>query len=136
MNVPITCHPDFFPPEYSNKSYAEAVSGTTPLISDEMHKIWALYAAPSGICSGANPEISTLLADLKNFPRSRIYVAGQDPVRDEAVAFAEKLEATGMEVKLAMYRGVPRVFTMFDDLVETKQFWKDARVSIKELLDC
>lgn len=135
LNVPITCHPDFLPDKYPNTSYAEAVSGTTLLCSEEMHKIWALYAAPSGKYSGANPEISPLLADLRNFPPSWIYIAGQDPVRDEAVAFGQKLKEAGRNVEVVMYPGVPHVFGAFDDLMETKKLWQDCKIGIESLLN-
>ncbi|KAI1335924.1 Alpha/Beta hydrolase protein [Xylariaceae sp. FL0016] len=131
LNVPITCHPDHLPPGYPHTSYAEACSGTTLLCSEEMRAIWDLYA-PGG--SGGDPDMSPLLADLRHFPPARIYVAGQDPVRDEAVAFATKLRELGRDVTLTVYPGVPHVFTMFDDLEETKKLWNDVKVGIQSLL--
>ncbi|KUI69006.1 Arylacetamide deacetylase [Cytospora mali] len=139
LNVPITCHPDFLPPdeEYPNTSYAEARAGTTLLCSEEMRKIWALYAGEpipsSSVHPGSNPDMSPLLADLQHFPPSRIYVAGQDPLRDEAVAFATKLRRASRQVEIVMYPGVPHVFGAFDDLMETKQFWVDCKAGIKAL---
>ncbi|KAI1275973.1 Alpha/Beta hydrolase protein [Xylaria sp. FL0933] len=135
LNVPIVCHPRFFPTDgFEITSYKEATAGTTLLCSEEMYKIWDLYAPSTGQYSGANVAMSPLLDDLSDFPPCKLYVAGQDPVRDEAVAFAEKLKKSGREVDLIMYPGVPHVFAAFDDLHETKQFWRDCQNGIRALM--
>ncbi|KAI9729804.1 MAG: hypothetical protein M1818_008381 [Claussenomyces sp. TS43310] len=106
LNVPITCHPSFLPMHESpNTSYAQAISGTTLLCSEEMYKIWELYAARSEPYDQRHPDMSPLLADLTNFPPPRIYTAGQDPVRDEALAFEHKLKDAAREVKVFMCLG-------------------------------
>ncbi|KAI1500239.1 Alpha/Beta hydrolase protein, partial [Biscogniauxia marginata] len=134
LNVPGLCHPDFFPKEYPATSYAEAHSGTTVFTGEEMYLIWKLYEDPSNPKCGADPEMSPLLADLRNFPPTRIYVAGQDPLRDEALAFATKLKQASRDVDVFFYPGVPHVFAMFDGLMETDIFWKDVGKGIGTLL--
>ncbi|KAI1492591.1 Alpha/Beta hydrolase protein [Biscogniauxia mediterranea] len=134
LNVPGLCHPDFLPKEYPATSYAEAHSGTTVFTGEEMYLIWKLYEDPANPKCGADPDMSPLLADLRNFPPARIYVAGQDPLRDEALAFGKKLKESSRDVEVYFYPGVPHVFAMFDDLKETAVFWDDVGKGLGSLL--
>lgn len=134
MNVSSVCHPDFYPPGFTNKSFAEAKSGTTLFTGEEMSELWKLYQDPHIPNQGANPEMSPLLADLHCFPPSCLYIAGQDPLRDEQLAFAQKLKASGRPVKYYLYPGVPHAFGSFDDLEETKVYWEDVRDGIGNMM--
>ena len=71
---------------------------------------------------------------LKDLPPHIIFVAGQDPLRDEAIAYAQALEKADVKTKLHIYQGVPHNFAEFEDLTMTKNFHKDLSEGIKELL--
>ena len=74
------------------------------------------------------PTASPLRADLAGLPPAHVVVAGHDPLRDEGVAYAERLRAAGVDATLAEYpslvhgffrftRAVPAARAAVDDLV-------------------
>ncbi|KAI9824838.1 MAG: hypothetical protein M1819_000790 [Sarea resinae] len=133
LNVPVLCHPDFFPTyEFPYVSFTQA--DNTLLTNAEMRALWNLYLPSESAFEGSNPLASPLLAFLHNFPPCRIYVAGQDCLRDEGIAFAKKLKKFGRDVKLWVYPGVPHTFAEFDDLKETRDFCTDLVTGMKELM--
>jgi len=63
-----------------------------------------------------HPEASPLLADDEEFaglPPSLVLVAGCDPLRDEGIAFARKLDASGVPVKLQVMENMIHGFLRF-----------------------
>ena len=90
-------------PTLSGASATELANG--PMITRaDMVRCWAFYldgADPS------DPDVAPLLAaDLDVLPPTTIAVAGQDPLRDDGVALAARLEDVG----------VPVVTRVFDDM--------------------
>lgn len=61
--------------------------------------------------------------NFKNLPRTLIYTAECDPMRDEGEAYAEKMKQAGNDVDLHRYPGVPHPFMHMDDaLWQAKDF--------------
>ncbi|KAE8364680.1 Alpha/Beta hydrolase protein [Aspergillus caelatus] len=61
--------------------------------------------------------------DFTNLPKTVIYTAGCDPLRDEGEAYAMKLVEGGNEVTLKRFEGVPHPFMHMDkDLWQAKEF--------------
>ena len=70
---------------------------------------WSHYLARPE--DGSNPLASPLLAeDLGGLPRALLVVAELDPLRDEAVRYAERLEQVGVDVQLACFEGAVHGF--------------------------
>jgi acetyl esterase len=65
-----------------------------------------------------DPFVSPLRADLSNFPPACIVVGSIDPLCDDGVVFAEKLEQAGREVQLLNYAGMPHGFMWFPGIDE------------------
>lgn len=64
-----------------------------------------------------------------------IQVAGLDPLRDEAIAYAEALKAAGNDVTLHAYKGLPHVFpTLLVTLPQVKEFYSREESFIKGLV--
>ena len=78
--------------------------------------------------------ISPLLGELKGLLPHAVFVAGQDPVRDEGTAYAEKLEKRGASTISYVYQGVPHNFAEFWQLSATQKFWGDVKASLREML--
>jgi acetyl esterase len=130
LNVPITCDPRHFPTnDYEFTSYDQC-SGAL-LSGGEMKRIWELVVPKS---EGKAPLVSPLLGDLKGLPPHAVFVAGQDPLRDEGLAYAEKLKSSGVRTIQHIYPGVPHTFGEFWDLSMTQRFWGDLRGAVRSLL--
>lgn len=132
LNVPVLCDYRHFPESgYSYTSYEEC--GGAFLSSGEMRAIWDIVVpSPEG---GLDPKVSPLLGDLEGLPPHVIYVAGQDPLRDEAIAYAEKLVKAGVKTSTTVYQGVPHNFGEFWSLEVTQRWWVDLRKHVREILE-
>ena len=88
---PITDH------AFDTDSYAE--NGDGPLLTEaDMRWFWNYYLRSE--VDGANPYASPLRArDLSGLPPATVVTCGFDPLRDEGVAYAERLESAGVEVR-------------------------------------
>jgi acetyl esterase len=57
--------------------------------------------------AGSDPRASPLLADdLSGLPRTYVAIAGFDPLRDEGLAYARRLEDAGVDVEVAFHQGL------------------------------
>jgi acetyl esterase len=106
-NVPITCDPRHFPKEEFEYTSYDQCQGTL-FSSGEMEAMWKLVVP--GNDDGKNPLVSPLLGDLKGLPPHAIFVAGQDPLRDEGIAYYKTLKMAGVGAAIHVYQGVPHTF--------------------------
>lgn len=131
-NVPITCDPRHFPKdEYEYSSY-EQCFGTT-LSSGEMWQLWEKILPDEQ--AGKDGSISPLLADVKGLAPHVIFIGGQDPLRDEAIAYADKLKKNGVKTTMHIYQGVPHDFAWFWEIKITQKFWEDLKSAVKGFLE-
>jgi len=69
-----------------------------------------------------NPDAVPLLADdLENLPPTFIGIAQYDPLRDEAIAYAEKLNSKGVKVSTKLYEGTTHGFFQMGGYVDDTQ---------------
>lgn len=102
VNNTYQCHPQWFPKDdYEYTSYVQCVG--TMLNADEMMQVWDVACPHSE--RGKEAEASPLLGRVEGLPPHLVFVAGQDPLRDEAVAYVEKMEKAGVLVKWHIYQG-------------------------------
>lgn len=91
LRIPSVCHIDAYPPDLNLQSMEE-LKDAPLLCKKSMEQFWSYYnpANPS------DPEASPLLK--KNFTglaRAYVQIAGMDPLRDEGLAYVEKLRQAG-----------------------------------------
>jgi acetyl esterase/lipase len=68
------------------------------------------YVRPS---DWADPFASPVRADVSKFPPTLVIAGAIDPLRDDALQFADKLKKAGREVQLSSYAGMPHDFMLF-----------------------
>ncbi|HSW14747.1 MAG TPA: alpha/beta hydrolase [Solimonas sp.] len=104
---PALCHQlllypatDFATETESRRRLAEGYFLTAPL----MRWFGDQYTPDPAVRS--DPRVSPLRApDLEGLPSATVLVAGYDPLRDEGVAYAERLSAAGVATELIEYPG-------------------------------
>ncbi|KAK0119918.1 hypothetical protein ONS95_011343 [Cadophora gregata] len=133
LNVPVVCDYRHFPAGYSAEgqigSYRQAVETYS---SGAMVMVWNTIQ-PSEL-SGADSMVSPLLGDLSDLPRHMVFVAGQDALRDEGIAYATKLKEAGVSVQLEIFKGVPHHFAQIFELEATARFQKIFREALEDWL--
>jgi acetyl esterase len=94
---PVTDH------RFDTASYEECAEGYG-LTRDAMRWYWAQYLGPD---DGSSPEASPLrAADLAGLAPAHVVTAEYDPLRDEAEAYAARLEEAGVPVRLDRCEGL------------------------------
>jgi acetyl esterase len=87
------------------------------LTSEDMVWFWNLYA---GGAEHENPLVAPLLEkDLARLPPAFVAVASHDVLRDEGLAYAERLKAAGVPVDARVYDGMVHGFAGFVQVVDT-----------------
>jgi len=119
LNAPVLCDYRQFPSDHgTSSSYTQCTN--TFLGSREMAALWNLILPST--TSGIDPLSSPLLGRTDNLPPHLIFVAGRDPLLDEGIAYARKLEKSGVHVELKVYKGVPHNFAHYAELKATLKF--------------
>jgi len=76
--------------------------------------------------------IPALMEDLDNLPEAFIAVGTMDCLRDESIAYAQKLAAAGSKVELHVYPGMTHVFdAIAPNIQAAKDFWEVRSAAIK-----
>ncbi|KAI9745056.1 MAG: hypothetical protein M1818_001334 [Claussenomyces sp. TS43310] len=107
LNIPVTCHPAHFPAaKYEYGSYEQ--NKDSPIVdSAKMNWFWHQYLPNAEADARASP---LLASSLQHLPPALVQIAGMDPLRDEGIAYAEALQASGVPVTLKIYPGMPHAF--------------------------
>lgn len=91
MRIPSVCHIDCYPAELELKSLEELKDA--PLLSERSMELFYGYLNPP---RPSDPEASPLLnTTFKGHPPTYMQIAGMDPLRDEGLAYADKLRDAG-----------------------------------------
>jgi acetyl esterase len=100
------------PPAGEFASFANYADG--PFLSKaEVEWFWQHYLGSEA--DKADPAAAPLLApDLSRLPATTVVVAELDPLRDEGLAYAEKLRAAGVPTDVEVYRGAAHGFWWMD----------------------
>ena len=64
-----------------------------------------------------------------------IQIAGLDPLRDEAFAYAERLGAEGVKTEVHAYQGLPHCFYMFTSHPESAKYYRRVVGFVKKPAD-
>ena len=108
--------------DYSSPSYAENGGGEYYLSTEAMRWFWAHYL---GDTTTENAPLAGVLQtnDLSGLPSATVITAEYDPLRDEGIAYAEKLMAAGVAVDAATAPGmIHGFFSMFEAVPDAWQW--------------
>jgi acetyl esterase len=97
-----------------------------------MQWYWDQYA-PSAT-DRAHPYATPLNAELHGLPPAVLVIAGHDPLRDEALAYASALEAAGVPVARAQFDGAVHGFMSMRILGIAQQARQRACAELRNLL--
>ena len=122
--------------DLNNGSYRQH-GGPEPVLllsRADMVWFWDLYVPNEA--DRANPDVSPLQADdLSGLPPAYVVVAEYDPLRDEGLAYAEKLKADGVPVTLRTYDDQPHDFQIMINFLErADECIRDAAKAMREAL--
>ncbi|MCX6279001.1 MAG: alpha/beta hydrolase [Bacteroidetes bacterium] len=114
---------DYWTPD--KPSYIEFAEGFG-LTRDAMKWFWDKYLESAS--DAVNPRVAPLLApDLSGLPPTLIIVSGFDPLRDEGIAYANRLKQAGVHVKLSVYEDMIHGFLSYLGIL------KQAKAAIGEI---
>ncbi|XXH04118.1 hypothetical protein Hte_010530 [Hypoxylon texense] len=107
LHFPAVCHPKFFPRDkYEFGSYVQNADNCVLSVV----RLEAFYDAYNPNPEPDHRHSPLLAASLANLPPALIQCAGVDIFRDEAFAYADALQAAGVDVEIHGYPGVPHCF--------------------------
>lgn len=102
--------------DFSRPSYAELGGGNYQLMTDTMRWFWDHYAPEEA--QRRDPLAAPLHApDLAGLPPAIVVIAGCDPLRDEGLAYAERLREAGVPVAVDMHDDMIHGFFTMVDLI-------------------
>jgi len=114
---------DYYEPE--KPSYAEFAAGYN-LSMDDMKWFWKMYLDKKE--DAKNPKAAPLLApDLSGLPPALVIVSGFDLLRDEGIAYADRLKKSGIQVRLSVYEEMIHGFLSYLGIL------KQAKTAIEEI---
>lgn len=98
------------------RSYVDRADG--PLLTRrEMEWFWDHYLR--GAADATDPRAAPLLAaDLSGLPATTLVVCELDPLRDEGLAYADRLSAAGVPTTVLSYAGAAHGFWWLDGVME------------------
>lgn len=122
--------------DFARPSYVNNGGGAYFLSTDMMRWFWEQYIPGLGSETGA-PDLAAILhyPDLQSLPSATVIVAEYDPLHDEGLAFAEALEAAGVEVETIAAQGmIHGFFSMFEAAPDVLPFIEQAGTRLRAAL--
>ncbi|KAL4805234.1 alpha/beta hydrolase fold-3 domain protein [Aspergillus unguis] len=130
LRIPSLCHIHHYPPGLHIRSMEELKDGPL-LLKKSMELFYRYYNPPDP----SDPSVSPLLSkDFSDLPRTYMQIAGMDPLRDEALAYVDKLIDAGVDVTVDIYPGLPHAFGYFPELPSAKKNTEDLCRGISQIV--
>lgn len=117
--------------DFTLASYAENGGGEYYLSTDGMRWFWSHYL---GDIAAENAPLAAVLnmPDLSGLAPATVITAEYDPLRDEGIAYAKKLDAAGVPVDAATAHGmIHGFFSMFEAVPDTWEWIERGASNLK-----
>jgi acetyl esterase/lipase len=116
LSMPVTVHPKFAPTDkYEMGSWQQNANAS---VVNSLRLEWFLdHYMPEPTDDWRMSPL--LVPSLKGLPPALVQVAGFDPLRDEGLAYAERMKNEGVDVELHAYQGLPHCFYMLNTHPQT-----------------
>ena len=104
---------------FDTPSYTENADG--PVLTRRMQERWRVnyLADPDNDELRRDPRVSPLLAgDVSRLPPATVITASHDPLRDEGIAYADRLAAAGVPVRRRNWEGYTHLFPSMGGCVD------------------
>ncbi|PWY94622.1 alpha/beta hydrolase fold-3 domain protein [Aspergillus sclerotioniger CBS 115572] len=130
LRSPVLCSSDVHHHKMGLKSMDRYVD--TPILNRQSMEQFFHWYQPG---NPEHPTVSPLLStELDRTPPSFLLICGHDPLRDEALAYADELERCRVPLRVAVYPGMPHAFWIFPELSTTKAATQDLIDGVRWLL--
>lgn len=101
------------PDSYSHHAFAEK------LLLTRRNILWFYEQYLNGPDDAKDPRFAPLeTPDLSGLPPTLLIVAGHDPLRDEGLAYGERLKQAGVDVTVTNYEGMIHGFFTMSDVID------------------
>ena len=120
-------------PSLQSESWHTFADG--PVITlDTALQAWHMYVPD--VAARQSPDAAPMLTgDLDGSPNALVIVAEYDPLHDEGIAYAARLEKAGIKVTTSTYKGMPHgFFQMAGYIDEGKQVMEEVAAAINDVL--
>ncbi len=120
-------------PSLQSESWQKFADG--PVITRDIAlQAWQMYVP--NVADRQNADAAPILAsDLDGSPNALVIVAEYDPLHDEGIAYATRLEQAGVKVKTSTYKGMPHGFFQMAGYVdEGRGVIEEVAAAINEVL--
>ena len=123
-----------YPPTSHEGAGSDSARNGFFLTRAEMDWYWARYAGADG--AHFDPYAApALAATLVGLPPAYVVAAGDDPLREETVAYAHRLAEAGVPVRLRVYDEMVHGFMLFTRFLSAgREAIEDAGVAVREAL--
>ncbi|TLD29001.1 hypothetical protein PspLS_03300 [Pyricularia sp. CBS 133598] len=136
LEFPLLCHPKFYDKARSFRqeivSPAQCGGQESQLPLNVLELYWDSYVPDAEVDTYHSPLLAEQLSLL---PPTFIQIAGFDAVRDEAIAYANRLREACITVEQHIYPGLPHMFT-WRDPSQCGEFLEKRHDYIKKVASC
>ncbi|KAI0363001.1 Alpha/beta hydrolase fold-3 [Pilatotrama ljubarskyi] len=132
LQIPATIHVAAVPDEYKDKHTSHIQNKDSPLLN--LRHMQDYYEKYGG--TPTDPDLSPFLQpSFEGLPPAYLQICGMDPLRDDGLLYAEKLESAGVPAKVDVYLGAPHAFELtFPQTKLAQKYDAESRAGVRWLL--
>lgn len=133
--IPWLCHPDVKPDQIRKDCGSYDQNKDAPILPREQIDLFI------GLLGVRDPRDMSIFAghacddDLEGMPKTVLLIAGMDPLRDEALIYADRLNVKRVPTRVHVFAGLPHGFYRYVNLPSTTEWFKQIEDGIRWTLE-